>query len=321
MNVDDFKFYLIDVYRSYHNAFLLFKERRAQTLAAAACFYLLITSIPFFLLSVRIIGFFFGDLKETGEQILSMGEQLFPDASNDLLLTLKKVIEGPLFSNSNLNVFNIFILIASSLTFTNVIWSGLYLITGDKSYISRWKYLKGLVIILVTLMIMLFSMILPTLIFMLVDFAKNNKLTEFVYNYFDRLRPFIDSLKEMTIDMHYILVTNLLPGIIFIVFFTFLYRWFFNWKISNSQALVGTMTFVVSLLIGKSLFLAYFIYMRQNLLLNYGDFYTFIVALIWIFQVMAFFFYGACLCHVLKKTPLKFGRKSQKIISNDTGPN
>jgi membrane protein len=321
MNTDAVKTYLFDIYRSYYNAFLLFKERRAQTLAAASCFYLLITSIPFFLLAVRIVGYIFGDLKETGEQILTMGEQLFPDASNELLLTLKKIVEGPLFSNSKLNIFNILILIASSLTFTNVIWSGLYLITGDKSYVSRWKYLKGLVIILVTLLIMLFSMILPTLMFMLVDFSKNNPLTDFIYNYFDKLRPMIDSLKEMTIDMHYILVTNLLPGIIFILFFTFLYRWFFNWKISNSQAFVGTLTFVTSLLIGKSLFLAYFVYMRQSLLLKYGDFYTFIVALIWIFQVMVFFFYGACLCHVLKEDPLKFGRKSQKIISDDTSPN
>jgi membrane protein len=124
-------------------------------------------------------------------------------------------------------------------------------------------------------------------------------------------------MKDLTFDAHYILVSNLLPGIIFVLFFTFLYRWFFNWKISNGQALVGTLTFVISILIGKALFLAYFIYMRQNLLIKYGDFYTFVVALIWIFQVMIFFFYGACLCHVLKEQPLKFGRKSLKMVNDD----
>lgn len=238
-----------------------------------------------------------------------------------MLITLKKVIEGPIFSESKFNIVNVFILIASSLTFTNVIWNGLFLITGDKSYVSRWKYVKGLVIILVTIVIMLFTLIMPTMIFMLVDFAKNNTITDFLYNYFDNLRPLIDSLKVMTFDFQYMLVTNLLPAIIFILFFTFLYRWFFNWRISSGQALLGTMTFVISLLVGKSLFLIYFIYMRQNLLLKYGDFYTFVVALIWIFQVMVFFFYGACLCHVLKERPLKFGRKSPKMEDDDKSTN
>ena len=321
MKLYNVKIYLFDIYRTYLKAFLLFKERRAQTLAAAACFYLLLTSIPFLLLMARVVGYFLGDLKETGDQIIAMSGQFFPDASNELLITLKKVIEGPIFSESKFNIVNVFILIASSLTFTNVIWNGLFLITGDKSYVSRWKYVKGLVIILVTIVIMLFTLIMPTMIFMLVDFAKNNTITDFLYNYFDNLRPLIDSLKVMTFDFQYMLVTNLLPAIIFILFFTFLYRWFFNWRISSGQALLGTMTFVISLLVGKSLFLIYFIYMRQNLLLKYGDFYTFVVALIWIFQVMVFFFYGACLCHVLKERPLKFGRKSPKMEDDDKSTN
>jgi membrane protein len=321
MNLFNLKIYAIDIYNTYLAAFLLFKERRAQTLAAAACFYLLLTSIPFFLLLARVIGYFLGDLKETGDQILVMGSSFFPDASNELLITLKKIIDGPLFSESKFNIVNIIILIASSLTFTNVIWSGLFLITGDKAYISRWRYVKGLVIILVTIMIMLLTLITPTIIFMMVDFAKNNTITDFLYNYFDNLRLIIDSLKEITFDIQYLLVTNLLPAVFFILFFTFLYRWFFNWRISSGQALLGTMTFVISLLVGKTFFLVYFIYMRQNLLLKYGDFYTFVVALIWIFQVMVFFFYGACLCHVLKESPLKFGRKLPKMENNDKSTN
>lgn len=77
MKLYNVKIYLFDIYRTYLKAFLLFKERRAQTLAAAACFYLLLTSIPFLLLMARVVGYFLGDLKETGDQIIAMSGQFF----------------------------------------------------------------------------------------------------------------------------------------------------------------------------------------------------------------------------------------------------
>ena len=317
MNFEYIKSIFLEILSKYMDAFRLFRDRRVQTFAAAACFYLILTSIPFLLLTARVLGFFLGDLKEIGDQIITMGEQLFPEASGELLIQIQKVVQGPLFSDSKLNFFNLFILLSSSLTFTNVIWNGLYLITDDKKYISKWKYLKGLVIILVSIFMTLVILVTPPLTYMIVNFVKNNALTEFLYSHFDKLRPFIDYLKNKTFDVQDLLTANLFPGIIFIVFFTFLYRWFFNWRISNKEALVGSLTFVSALLIGKSLFLYYFIYFRENLLMKYGDFYTLIVALIWVFQVMVFFFYGACLCHALKQRPLNFKRKSLTINNDD----
>lgn len=311
------KEFLKEFLNKYVLAFNLFRERRAQTFAAAACFYLILTSIPFLLLTARILGFFLGDLKEVGDQIISMGEQLFPEASTELLTQMSTVLNGPIFVNSKLNIVNIFILVASSLTFTNVIWNGLYLITDDRSYISKWKYLKGLVIILLSIVITMVVLVIPPLTYMLVSFVKNNPVVDFFYSNFESLKPAIEYFKNKTFTADDLISANIFPGIIFILFFTFLYRWFFNWKIGNKDALVGSLTFVVALLVGKNLFLFYFVYFRQNLLIRYGDFYTLIVALIWIFQVMVFFFYGACLCHVLKLRPLNFDFKSLRIGNHD----
>ena len=267
---------------------------------------------------MRVLGYFLGDFRQTGHRVLSMGLQFLPESSAEVLDKLKYLIEGPLFTGSELTLVNSFILILSSLTFTNVIWNGMYLITENEKYKSKWKYGKGLVVIFATIVLILVILIMQPLTILVVNFVKENSFTDFVYQWFDKLRPTIDWMKGTEFDYQYIFSSNLMPGAILIVFFTFLYLWLFNWKISNSQAFLGSLTFVIAVLLGKSLFLIYFVYLRDELLLRYGDFYTFVVVLIWVFQVMVFFFYSVCLCHILKQRPLKFGEKSLKMGNYDT---
>ena len=73
------------------------------------------------------------------------------------------------------------------------------------------------------------------------------------------------------------------------------------------EAMLGAFTFVFFLIMGKSLFWIYFTNVRGALIQSYGDYYTIIVGLVWVFIVMCFFFYGACLCHTLQKNPLDWG--------------
>jgi len=289
----------------YMDAFKLFRERRVMTLAAASSFYLILTTIPFFMLLVRTVGMFMGDVRETGHQILTMGETLFPDKNNQILALVEKIVEGPLFSGTSFNVFNLFILLFSSLTFTNVIWNGLYLITGDKKHSSRWKYLKGLVIISVTIVIFCVTLLLPPIAQMLIELVENNPMVEYFQQKYPEGSSVVGFLESLKYGTDYMIKSNFLHASIFVLYFIFLYRWFFNWRISNSQAAVGTLTFVAAILFGKLLFYGYFVYLRSNLVVSYGDYYTVVVALLWIFQVMCFFFFGACLCHVLQLNPLK----------------
>jgi membrane protein len=314
----------------YIDAFKLFRQRRVMTLAAASSFYLILTTIPFFMLLVRTVGMFMGDVRETGHQILTMGETLFPDKNNQILTLVEKIVEGPLFSGTSFNVFNIFILLFSSLTFTNVIWNGLYLITGDEKHVSRWKYLKGLVIISVTIVIFCVTLLLPPIAQMLIELIENNAMVEYFQQKYPQGSSVVGFLESLKYGTDYMIKSNMLHASIFVLYFTFLYRWFFNWKISNSQAAVGTLTFVAAILFGKLLFYGYFVYLRSNLVASYGDYYTVVVALLWIFQVMCFFFFGACLCHVLELRPLKVtpppvpkevleeASKTDKVKENDS---
>ncbi|MCO4793934.1 MAG: YihY/virulence factor BrkB family protein [Bacteriovoracaceae bacterium] len=304
------KLFLLEVSSRYIEAFKLFRHRRAMTLAAASSFYLILTIIPFFMLLVRTVGLFMGDVRETGHQILTMGQNLFPEKSSQMISLVEKIVEGPLFSGASFNIFNLLILIFSSLTFTNIIWSGLYLITEDKRHISSWKYLKGLVIILVTIVIFCVTLILPPVVQMFMELIQNNPMVSFLQEKYPDGSSAFGFLSSIKYGAEYLIQSHLLHASVFLVYFTFLYRWFFNWKISNSQAMVGTLTFVGALLVGKLLFYGYFVYLRSNLVANYGDYYTLVVALLWIFQLMCFFFYGACLCHVLEKKPLNVFQKA-----------
>lgn len=185
------------VFMRYLEAFRVFRQRRVMTLAAASSFYLILTTIPFFMLLVRAAGLFLGDVRETGHQILTMSETLFPDKSNQILILVEKIVEGPLFSGASFNVFNLFILIFSSLTFTNVIWNGLYLITGDEKHISRWKYLKGLVIIFVTIAIFCVTLILPPVLQMFIELIENNPMAEYFQQKYPQGSSFMSFLESL----------------------------------------------------------------------------------------------------------------------------
>jgi membrane protein len=178
------------------------------------------------------------------------------------------------------------------------------LITEDKSYLSFWRNLKGIVIIGVTILLMVLSLSLPALFVFFVELAQENFIVNFIWDIAPALRPWIEYYQNYNLQQSFFLKSNVLHAILFISYFTFLYRWFFSWKVPLFNSLLAALTFVFSLLAGKNLFLLYVYYVRENLVRNYGDFYTAILALMWVYFVMCFFFFGACLCHVMRNEPL-----------------
>jgi membrane protein len=94
--------------------------------------------------------------------------------------------------------------------------------------------------------------------------------------------------------------TTLHIGIL-LIYFSLLYRWLFNWRIKFQEAFVASLAFSVSIFLGKSLFWVYMYYVRTSLMRNYGDLYTSVMGVVWLFYLMCFFFYGACICHVYKE--------------------
>ncbi|AUN97186.1 hypothetical protein DOM21_15735 [Bacteriovorax stolpii] len=280
---------------------LLFHEKKGTTLASSSTFYALITVIPFLLLTVRGLGYFLGNINRVQKYLFVLGGRFFPEVAPQFLLTLQNMIKGPLFAGTQFTVLNFFVLAVSTITFLNSIWMGIYFITEDKSILSIWRILKGFVIIGITLVMVMLIFMLPPVIIYVVKFIQTNIITQFFYENFDFLRPVLTFIKKINLRRSYWLNSSFLHITIMIAYFTVLYRWLFSWKIQLKEAFIAALAFSTSVFIGKSLFWIYIYYVRGSLMRNYGDLYTSVIGVIWLFYLMCFFFYGACVCHVYRQ--------------------
>ncbi len=287
--------------KNLYNGAILFHEKKGTTLASSSTFYALITIIPFLLLTVRGLGYFLGNINRTQKYIFVLGGRFFPEVAPQFLLTIQNMIKGPLFAGTQFTLLNFFVLAVSTITFLNSIWMGIYFITEDKSILSIWRILKGFVIIGITLLMVLILFMMPPLIIYIVKFIQTNVITQFFYENFDLLRPVLTFIKKINLRRSYWLNSSFLQVSLLIIYFTILYRWLFSWKIQLKEAFIAALAFSTSVFIGKSLFWIYIYYVRGSLMRNYGDLYTSVVGVIWLFYLMCFFFYGACVCHVYRQ--------------------
>lgn len=280
---------------------ILFYNKKGATLASSSSFYALITVVPFALLLVRGIGYFLGNLDRTQKYLFIIGSRFFPEIAPQLLTKLQLLIRGPLFAGANFTLLNFIFLAVTTITFLNSIWMGIYFITEDKSILSPWRILKGFVIIGMTLMMLALVFVLPPVIIFVVKFMQTNMLTQFFWDNFDFLRPMLKYILKINLRKSYWLNSNMLHISILIIYFTALYRWLFSWKIQMREAFVAAMAFTLSVFIGKYIFWIYIYYVRTSLMRSYGDLYTTVMGVIWLFYLMCFFFYGACVCHIYKE--------------------
>lgn len=299
--------FFVDSSKNLYKAGHLFHRKHGITLAASSSFFAIIASIPFFLLMIRGIGYFLGSLTQTQKYLFMLGQRFFPEVAPQLLLQLQALIKGPLFADQQFTIFNFLILVVSAITFLNSIWMGIYFITEDKNILSFWKILKGFVIIGITLLILGMIFVLPPIVIYIIKFIQTNRVTEFFFDNFDFLRPMLTTVKGINLRKSYWLNSNVLHISIVLFYFTVLYRWLFAWKIKLREAFVASLSFSVSVFVGKYLFWIYIYYVRDSMIKNYGDFYTSILGLIWLFYLMCFFFYGACVCQVYNKKRLSEG--------------
>ncbi len=290
----------------FYKAILLFHARRGTTLAAASSFYVIMTIVPLTLLLIRLVGFVIGDLSRGSDEIFVSIERFMPNVSAELFEQIKTMISGPLFGGAKVTVVNLVILFFSSLSFFNSIWNGLYLITNDRSYLSFWKNLKGVVIIGMTIGLFSLSLSLPRILIFSVGLVQNNFVVNFIWDLFPPLRPLLDYLRHYDIGALTFLSSPIVMIFFFVIYFALLYRWFFSWRLPYLNSFIAASTFVLALFAGKNFFWIYFFYVRDNLVKNYGDFYTVIVGLMWVYLVLCFFYFGACLCHVLRDKPIFF---------------
>jgi len=311
--IQDFK----AIANRYRLALNLFRKLGGTQLAAAASFYAILTFVPFVLLLIRLIGWIFGDMEKIHNMMFSIGRDLFPNAAPGFLENVQLLLKGPLFGGASFTIINFCILLISSLSFFNAVWSGLYVISRDKTYRSIKKHFKGLLLIILTVMFLIVAFSVHPVLIFIVKALQHNSVMDFVYDNSESLRGAIVFFKSLRPEKTFLFRADLLHFIVFFLYFTTLYRWFFHWRLAKKSAFLASATFVGLMLLGKNLFWIYFFYVRETLKANYGDFYTTIVAIIWVYLMMCFFYYGVCLCVVLKQSPI-WKKKIEQNVASET---
>ncbi len=289
------------------NAFFLFRRTGGTMVAAASSFYFLLTVIPISLLFIRIAGFFFGDVNLILDKLYILILKLWPSSGPENILQIKNILSGLLTGSVGFTWIHFLVLGWSSLMFLNSIWNGMYQLTDDDIYRSLKRHLKGIVIILITIVLLNAAIGLPMFFALMDRFFSNNTVILYFLEFFPDISQSAGAILNNIFTKVFV-NTNILNGLIFTFYFAFLYRWFFSWKISFKVSVIGSLVFVSSFFIGKSLFLIYFLNLKKNYILNYGEFYSFIIGMLWVFLVISFFYYGACICY-------EFGVEKKKISS------
>jgi membrane protein len=292
--------FILEVIKNLYLAVRLFFKKQGMTLASSSSFYAIITIVPFMLLTVRAIGYFLGNISRTEKYLFILGSKFFPEIAPDLLIKLQALIKGPLFAESHFTLLNFFFLAVTTFTFINSIWMGVFLITGDHQILSLWRILKGFVIIGFTLLMLGLIFIFPPVIIYVIKFFQSNVFTQYLWDNFETLRPMITYGMKINLKKSYWLSSDVLHLTVILSYFTMLYRWLFYFKITLKESMVAALAFSVSMFIGKYLFWIYLNFVRNGLIRNYGDLYTSVVGIIWLLYLMAFFFYGVCVCSVYK---------------------
>lgn len=291
------------VLRDFYYAIFIFLEKRAGLIAAGATFYILLSIVPLVLLLVKVFGLVLGDVDQTQTQIFDLGGKLFPDAAPQVLNLIKEIISGPLKGEAKFTILNFVFLSFASLGFFNAVLKGVYLINGGKDR-SLFRKFEGLILVGFSILVVSISLSAPTFLTLMESTLKNNFLLNTLKETIPQLKGILNYFSHLNLGINFLIKSNVIHFLLFFVYFTFLYGWLFDWKLRKREFFLGSFTFVSALLIAKKLFYIYIKYFRENLVNNYGDYYTYILGMMWIFLMMCFFFYGACFLQARKESTL-----------------
>lgn len=97
--------------------------------------------------------------------------------------------------------------------------------------------------------------------------------------------------------------SNIIHWMVVLLYFTFLFYFLMGKTINLRDAFLGAFTFLVLFFISKLLFGFYLKNIRLTLIRNFGDFYTLVVAVLWMYYIMNSFFLSASISLVRTRSP------------------
>lgn len=201
---------------------------------------------------------------------MELSDQTFPAVAPELLNKIKELVAKPLFGGASFTLINAGVLIISCLTFFNSLWSGLFLLSGDKKFLSWKRHLRAFALLGLMILIVFFSFLLQPL-FKWLGLPFGNLILQFI---------------------------------IFWLAFSVAFYWLFLGQGKMREAAFASGIFVLLLILSKGLFWLYLSFIRQSVAVNYGEYYLIFVGALWVYLFMNLFFYGLSLCMVMRERSL-----------------
>ncbi len=279
----------------------LFHKKGGMSLAAASTFYVAITVVPLLLLFLRLLGLFMQDVINLLESLFTLALKFFPDLAPHMALALKDVVKNALFAQQKFTVLNLFILGWSGMAYFNSLWRGLYVITDDQSMMSFWNYVRGMMLIATSVLFMSLVLVVPPAVQIVIEFLTTNPLVNALREAFPMVHQLLAPITKYRFSSEAMIKSQLGALSLFFIYFIFLFRGLFNYKVTYKSAALGSLAFMIGLTISRSIFWIYMRYVREGLIRNYGDYYTLILGLVWVYFVMGLFYFGLCACFEFSK--------------------
>ena len=227
------------------------------------------------LLLVSATGYFMGDLEEAKKLVLSNFHSSFPKLAPWIFKSIEKIVTAQLKGFSQ-NILNIVFLAWSSAGFYNSV------LVGIRSIIHQ--EIKG-GFIFDDIRSLLGCTMMTAFIVCLLGFSEGS----FIYN------AVIAQNKEMHSTIKFLFDYNVFQLAISLLFFTFCYK--FMESIPIKDSFWGALTFVSCFIVAKSFYGVYIGTIGKSLQESFGNFYTLVIGLIWIYVLMGSFFLGACVAY------------------------
>ena len=288
---EKFEKYIKQLFRGVY----IFKVRKGDVVSASVTFFALIGFFPMIFILVSIYAKLIGDTNQAYEHIINGIKVSVPHLAPWILKSIQTILSGYLANSGTYNFLNIILLALVWLEFSKSLMFGFNVLSKNEKtggLIEDLRSLAGGVCIFFYIMLIMFLISNP----------------QFIINYIGQY-IFSDLIKVM-------LKFNIIQSIISLIFFSLFYKWITPVKIRLADAILGATSFVAMFVIGKTFYWVYLHYAKADLVQKFGNFYTLIVAVIWIYYLVSSFYLGISISHAytdLRKIEKDKEKKEDKI--------
>jgi membrane protein len=278
------------------DGFFIFKTRKAELLAGATTFFTLMSLSPMLLLVITVYGKTFGGLDAAYQNVMLAIKEGMPQLAPWIYESIQKIIKSQL-SKDSLNWANIMLLLYTGAGLSGTLVFAMNNIADIKQR-GGWvvETFKSILSAALVMSFISISIIFTFQLDLVLSLVKGH--------------PTLVSLVEFSSK-------GLVQGVLFLSLLTFYFKFITAKKIRYSDGLFGAVTTMSCFFIAKSFYWVYIHYMRSDLQQSFGNFYTIIIAVLYIYFVTLSFFYGASVAYA---PSYKRGSVTQKKELPETPP-